>query len=88
MGNNVNRFLGGTVIGTIVKLLVLSLIVGFVLSALGIHPADLFYGIIDFARSLWYRGFNALGEIGSYLVIGLSVVLPVFIVIRILSYRR
>ncbi|TNB48656.1 hypothetical protein FF124_05875 [Martelella lutilitoris] len=88
MSNEVNRFLGGTVIGTIVRLLVVSLIVGFILSALNIYPLDLWYGVIDFFGNLWRRGFAALGEIGHYFVLGAIIVVPVFIIIRILSYRR
>ena len=88
MSHEVNRFLGGTVVGTIVKLLVVSLIVGFILSALGIHPLDLWYGVIDFFASLWHRGFDALGEVGRYFMLGAIIVVPVFIIIRVLSYRR
>ncbi|MET3601375.1 DUF6460 domain-containing protein [Martelella mangrovi] len=88
MSNELNRFLGGTVVGTIVRLLVVSLIVGFILSALGIHPLDLWDGVIDFFAGLWQRGFAALGEIGHYFVLGAIIVIPVFIIIRILSYRR
>ncbi|AJY44526.1 DUF6460 domain-containing protein [Martelella endophytica] len=88
MGNEVNRFLGGTVVGTIVRLLVVSLVVGFILSALGIHPLDLWYGVIDFFRNIWQRGFAALGEVGHYFVLGAIIVVPIFLIIRILSYRR
>nr|WP_272213163.1 DUF6460 domain-containing protein [Marinicella sp. W31]MDC2879111.1 DUF6460 domain-containing protein [Marinicella sp. W31] len=88
MSNEVNRFLGGTVVGTLVRLLVVSLIVGFIFSAVGIHPLDLWYGVIDFFGNLWQRGFAALGEIGHYFVLGAIIVIPVFIIIRILSYRR
>ena len=88
MSNSVNRFLGGSVVGTIVRLLVVSLIVGFILSALGIHPLDIYYGIGDFFMNIWHRGFAALGEVGRYFVLGAIIVVPVFIVIRILSYRR
>lgn len=88
MSNEVNRFLGGTVVGTLVRLLVVSLIVGFVLSALNINPVDIYYGIIGFFRSVWNRGFAALGEIGHYFVLGAIIVIPVFLIIRILSYRR
>ena len=88
MSNEVNRFLGGTVIGTVVRLLVVSLVVGFVLSALGINPMDIYYGAIDFFRNLWNRGFQALGEIGHYFILGAIIVIPLFIIIRILSYRR
>lgn len=88
MSNEVNRFLGGTVTGTIVRLLVVCLIVGFVLSALGINPLDIYYGVIRFFGDLWNRGFAALGQVGHYLLLGAIIVIPVFIIIRILSYRR
>ena len=88
MSNSVNRFLGGSVTGTIVRLLVVSLIVGFILSALGIHPLDIYYGIADFIRNIWHRGFAALGEVGHYFLMGAIIVIPLFLIIRIMSYRR
>ncbi|MEZ2131130.1 MULTISPECIES: DUF6460 domain-containing protein [unclassified Sinorhizobium] len=88
MSDQVNRFLGDSIGRTVVKLLVVSLIVGFVMTIFGWAPLDLIYGIRHFVLDLWHRGFAALGHIGDYLLLGATVVIPVFIVLRLFSYRR
>lgn len=87
MSDRVNRFLGDTPARTVVKLVVVSLIVGFVMAIFGIDPIDLVSGIRNFFLELWYRGFDALGQVGDYLIIGATVVIPVFIVLRLLNMR-
>lgn len=88
MSDQINRFLGDTPARTVVKLIVVSLIVGFVMAVLGIFPLDILHGLREFFLGLWYRGFEALGEAGRYLILGATIVVPVFIVLRILSYKR
>lgn len=88
MSERANRFLGDTPARTVVKLVVVSLIVGFVMKFFGIDPMDLFYGIRNFMLELWYRGFDALGQFGDMLIIGATVVIPVFILLRLLNMRK
>ncbi|ESR26408.1 DUF6460 domain-containing protein [Lutibaculum baratangense] len=78
------RFFGGPPLWVMLRLLVLSLVVGIVLSFLGIHPFDVWYLARDLAETVWYMGFDALGELGQYLVIGAIIVIPIWIVMRIL----
>ena len=88
MSEPINRFLGDTPARTAVKLVAVSLVVGFVMAFFGIFPVDILDGLRHFFLGLWYRGFEALGEAGRYLMLGASVVIPVFIILRIFSYRR
>ncbi len=88
MSGNVNRFLGDSVARTIVKLIVISFIVGAVMSAFNWYPLDVVYAVRDFLVNVWETGFAALGRFGDYLVLGAVIVIPVFLVMRVLSYRR
>ncbi|KGD86382.1 MULTISPECIES: DUF6460 domain-containing protein [Rhizobium/Agrobacterium group] len=88
MADGVNRFLGDTPGRTIVKLIVVCLIVGFVLAFFGFTPDNIVDSIRYHVLDLWYNGFRALGRVGSYLLLGAIVVIPVFIILRIFSYRR
>lgn len=88
MAEQRNSFLGDTPGRTAIKLVVVSLIVGFLMAIFGVDPWDLVYGIRNFILDLWYGGFAALGRVGDYLILGATVVIPVFIVVRLLSYRR
>ena len=88
MAGEVDKVLGDSVGRTIVKLLVVSLIVGFLMAVFGLTPWGILYGARDFVVDLWRSGFHALGAIGDYLILGATIVIPVFIILRLLSYRR
>ena len=88
MSDGVNRFLGDTPLRIVVKLLILSVALGFVMSVQGLYPDDILRAVRDFIVNLWETGFQALGRVGDYLVRGAVSVVPVFVLIRILSYRR
>lgn len=88
MSGKFTQFLGDTPARTAVKLIVISFIVGAVMSAFNWYPLDIVYAVRDFLVNLWNLGFAALGRFGDYLVLGAVIVIPVFLVIRVLSYRR
>lgn len=88
MSNGVNGFLGDTPIRVIIKLLILSVAVGFLMSIFGLYPQDILFAVRNFVLDLWNTGFKTLGRLGDYLLLGAVIVVPVFILIRVLSYRR
>lgn len=88
MSEQVNRFLGDSPGRTLVKLLVVSLIVGFVMKFFGWRPMDLVRTVRHFVLDVWHSGFEALGGFGDYLLLGATVVVPLFIILRLFSYRR
>ncbi len=88
MGNGLVRFLGDTPLRIAVKLVVVSFIVGMVMAALNWTPWDVFYNIREFFLGIWEMGFEALGRFFSYFLLGAVIVIPAFIVLRILSLRK
>jgi hypothetical protein len=88
MSNGVNGFLGDTPIRVIIKLLILSVAVGFLMSIFGLYPQDILFAVRNFVLDLWNTGFKTLGRLGDYLLLGAVIDIHVFIVIRLLSYRR
>ena len=88
MADGVNRFLGDSIGRTIIKLIVVCLIVGFVLAFFGFTPDNIVDTIRYYFLDLWYNGFQALGRVGDYLLLGANIVVPVYIVLRLLSIRR
>lgn len=88
MSEQINRLLGDSPARTLVKLVVVSLIVGFVMKVFGLRPLDLVDSIRTFLLDLWHTGFAALGRVGDYLLLGATIVIPAFILLRLLSYRR
>lgn len=84
----IERFLGDSPFRVFLKLLVLSFIVGIVMAAFGWSPWDIYDGVRDFVLRIWNMGFAALGRFGEYILVGAAVVIPAFIILRLLSYRR
>ncbi|WP_163265080.1 DUF6460 domain-containing protein [Chelativorans alearense] len=82
------RFLGDSPLRVIVKLLVISLIVGFVMSAFHWSPLDIFYALRDMVLRIWDMGFAALGNFLGYILLGAMIVVPAFLILRLLSFRR
>ena len=88
MSDGVNSFLGDSPLRVIIKLLILSVAAGFLMSIFGLYPDDILFAARDFIVDLWNTGFKTLGRLGDYLLLGAVIVIPVFILIRVLSYRR
>lgn len=82
------RFLGDTPFRVAVKLAVVSFLVGVVMSAIGWYPVDVLYAVRDFIESIWNMGFAAIERFLGYFLLGAAVVIPAFIVLRLVSMRR
>jgi len=83
-----SRFLGGSPAQVLLRLVFLSFVVGIILSALNLDPLDLVDMSVEFISRLWDMGFHAIGRLGNYLVIGAMVVLPIWLVSRLLAMGR
>ena len=79
-----HRFLGGSPIRVIVRLLVLSLIVGAAMVYFNLTPRDLFGKL----ESLIGNSIDSLRTIFSYIGYGAIVVVPIFIILRLLRMTR
>ena len=83
-----NRFLGDSPLRVLVKLIVISFLVGIVMSVMGWSPYDVIYGARDLVVNAYYMGFDAFGRFIDYFLVGAIIVVPAFFIIRLLSYRR
>ncbi|MBN9081204.1 MAG: hypothetical protein BGP04_23260 [Rhizobiales bacterium 62-17] len=83
--NTLEQFIGGSPAAVAVRLLVVSLIVGALLMWLDIRPIDVFYGLQRFLTRLWNLGFDAVREVITYVIAGAAIVIPVWIVLRLLN---
>ncbi|MCC2099087.1 MAG: hypothetical protein KDJ29_19515 [Hyphomicrobiales bacterium] len=85
--NALNRFLGGSPLSVLIRLLVVSLVVGALLMWLDIQPMDIYYGLRRFLRRIWMLGFDSLREICSYILAGAVIVIPIWFVLRLMNMR-
>jgi hypothetical protein len=85
MSQRLNRFLGDTPLRVFVRLLVLSFVVGLVLSALNIRPLQVYHWVERVVWRIYDMGFAVFREALDYLLIGALIVVPVFVVMRLLK---
>ena len=81
------RFLGGSPLAVVVRLALVSMLVGALLMWLDIRPAEVFQQLTDLLDRLWALGFRSLRDLGAYIVAGAAIVVPVWLILRLLSYR-
>lgn len=78
-----NQIFGGNPLGVLVRLVVLSIVVGIVLSALGINPRNFFYHLNLLAHRIYDMGFGAVEWVLGYLILGAMVVVPIWLIARL-----
>jgi hypothetical protein len=84
----ITRFLGDSPFRVLLKLLVISFLVGVVMNAFGWSPFDVLYRIEDFVLDIWNMGFSAIERLGRHVLLGAAIVIPAFLILRLISYRR
>jgi hypothetical protein len=85
---SLDRFLGDSPLRILIKLIVISFLVGVVMSAFGWSPMDVFYGIRNFFVDLWNMGFRAVDRFVGYFLLGAAIVVPAFILLRLFNMRK
>ena len=73
---------------TIAQLVLWSVVVGVILSALGITPFNIVDRIGLIIRNVWNLGFDALNWAVQYFLIGAIIVVPIWLISRLLGQRR
>ena len=81
------RFLGGTPVNVGLRLFFLSLVVGALLMWLDIKPADIVRELLLFVDRIWRMGFHAFRDLGAYLIAGAMIVVPIWLVLRVVNMR-
>ena len=78
------RFFGGNPALVLLRLAILSLIVGVVLAALGFSPFEIIDSIRRLAQRIYDMGFAAVEKAFRYFLLGAVIVFPVWLVMRVL----
>ncbi|MCS6760086.1 MAG: hypothetical protein MO852_15005 [Candidatus Devosia euplotis] len=75
--SGIERFLGGSPLGVVVRLLLLSLVVGFAMSVFGIEPQDVIDGTINLVHDAMRDDFGVFRNLGAYVLTGAVLVVPI-----------
>ncbi len=79
----VHRFLGGPPLSVLVRLVLLSILVGVVLSAIGLDPWNILRSVEKLIREVWDMGFDAVRWIWRYFLLGAVLVVPIWLLVRL-----
>ena len=77
-------FFGGRPLAVLIKLAIISVIVGVVLAALGLSPLELVNGIQRLIQRIYDLGFGAVTTAFQYFLIGAVVVFPIWFILRLM----
>lgn len=83
--NSLEKFLGGPPLAVFIKLLFISLVVGALLMWLELRPVDVLRGVQRFFDRIYALGFDAVRVVIEYVVAGAVIVLPIWLVLRVLN---
>jgi Family of unknown function (DUF6460) len=84
MGNDVlSRVLGGSPLGVLARLVLLSIVVGFILHAAGLDPQDILRSVEELIRHIWNMGLEPLRWLWRYFLLGAALVVPIWLLVRL-----
>ena len=88
MADNLNRFLGGSPLAVLGKLILLSILIGVVLSALGLDPWNIVQSVRRLILNIWDMGFDAVRWLWQYFLLGAVLVIPIWLILRVMRAPR
>src|SRR5262249_5106068 len=83
-----DRFLGGTPLAVFFRLVLLCVLVGIILSALGFDPGNIVESIRRMIQAVWDMGFDAVRWMWRYFLLGAIVVIPIWLIVRLARAPR
>ncbi|MGB8184557.1 MAG: DUF6460 domain-containing protein [Pseudolabrys sp.] len=86
--NQIARWTGGSPLAVLGRLVLLSVLVGVILSALGLDPFDIIHSVERLIRSIWNMGFDAIRWLWRYFLLGAVIVIPIWILMRLFNTPR
>jgi hypothetical protein len=88
--DGLTRFLGGSPLAVAARLILLSILVGVVLAAIGFDPYNILRSIQLLFQRLWDLGFDAVNWVWRYFLLGAVIVIPIWLLSRLFGapHRR
>ena len=86
--DSLSRFLGGSPLAVAFRLILLSILVGVMLAAVGFDPWNIVHSIRLLFERLWNLGFDAINGLWRYFLLGAVIVVPIWLISRLFSAPR
>ena len=68
--------------------MLVSVLVGVVLSALGLDPWNIIQSVERLIRNIWNMGWDAVRYLWRYFLLGAVIVIPIWIIMRLVNAPR
>jgi Family of unknown function (DUF6460) len=86
--DGLSRFLGGSPLAVVFRLVLLSILAGVVLAAIGFDPWNIVYSIRKLIERIWDLGFDAINGLWRYFLLGAVIVIPIWLLSRLFGAPR
>ena len=86
--DNLSRFLGGSPLAVAFRLILLSILVGVVLAAIGFDPWNIVSSIRRLFNWIYDLGFDAINGLWRYFLLGAVIVIPIWLISRLFGAPR
>jgi len=86
--DSLTRFLGGSPLAVIFRLVLMSILVGVVLAAIGLDPWNILVSIRLLFQRIWDLGFDAISGVWRYFLLGAVIVIPIWLLSRLFGAPR
>jgi len=86
--DRVHRFFGGPPLAVIGRLILLSILVGVVLAAIGVDPWNIVESVRQLILHIWTMGFDIVRWLWRYFLLGAVIVLPIWFLVRLAKVPR
>ena len=86
--NYLTRFFGGPPLSVVLRLVLLSILIGVILEVLGLDPWNIIASIRTMVQRIWEMGFDAVRWLWRYLLLGAAVVVPVWLIVRLVRAAK
>jgi hypothetical protein len=85
---SIDRHIGGSPLRVAVRLILLSIVIGVLLSALGLDPWNIVESVQRLIRWVNNLGWDAVSWLWRYFILGAVLVIPIWLIVRFFRSAR
>jgi hypothetical protein len=86
--DHVRRFFGGPPVAVLGRLVLLSILVGVILAAIGLDPWNIVESVRRLIVQVWTMGFDVVRWLWRYFLLGAVIVIPIWFLVRLAKAPR
>jgi len=86
--NPMQRFFGGPPLAVLGRLVLLSILVGVILAAIGLDPWNIVESVRRLIVQVWTMGFDVVRWLWRYFLLGAGIFVPIWFLVRLAKAPR